>query len=287
MTDTTSDASVPLPKQQPGTGAQRIRTVSFEAPWDWLSAGWQDTWRNPALSLGYGAAFSVIAALLLLGLLQFGWQSLILVFGGGFLIVGPFLAVGLYEVSRRYDAGMEATFNDALAAGFKAPGQLLFMGAILLFMFFAWIRIAILLFMLFIGTTGFPPASEFMQVLLFTDQGLGLLVVGTAVGAVIAAFVYALSVISVPLLMVERRDAITAMGLSLEAVRKNFKPMALWAVLIAAFIVLGIATLFVGLVFAFPLVGHATWHAFKAIVVVPEDALKPGGASVTDQGSGI
>lgn len=283
MSDVTSDASVQVPNSSP----DRIRQIPFDAPWEWLAAGWQDVWRNPALSLGYGAAFSIIAAILLFGLVQFGWQSLILVFGGGFLIVGPFLAVGLYEVSRRYDAGLDANMSDAVGAGFKAPGQLLFMGAILLFLFFAWIRIAILLFMLFIGTTGFPPASEFMQTLLFTNQGLGLLVVGTLVGGVIASLVFALSVISVPLLMVEKRDSITAMGLSLEAVRKNFKPMALWATLIAAFIALGIATLFVGLVFAFPLVGHATWHAFKDTVVLPEAALQPAGEAVADLGGGI
>lgn len=240
-------------------------------------------WRNPEVSLAYGAIFSLLAGLLTLGLFQFGWQSLILVFAGGFMIVGPFLAVGLYDLSRRYEAGQDGTLSGALSTGFRSRGQLIFMGAILLFVFLAWIRIAILLFMLFIGIgpAGFPPASEFVPMLLFTPHGLGLLVVGTIVGGIIATLVYAISAVSIPLMMVERRDAISAIGLSFEAIRKNFNAMALWAALIAGFIAIGIATLFVGLVFTFPLVGHATWHAFRALVVPapdaePETSAEPG-----------
>lgn len=270
-----SDPTAALGTGPGRTGPQsRIRTITFDAPWSWLAAGWEDMWRNPQVSLTYGAIFSILAALLLIGLFQFGWQSLILVFGGGFLIVGPFLAVGLYELSRRYETGETATFSEALTTGFRSRGQLLFMGAILLFVFLAWIRIAILLFMLFIGVgpAGFPPASQFVPMLLFTPHGLGLLVVGTIVGGLIAALVFAISAVSIPLMMVERRDAISAIGLSLEAVRKNFNAMALWAALIAGFIALGIATLFIGLVFTFPLIGHATWHAYKALVIPAPDA---------------
>lgn len=246
--------------------APKIREVPFDAPWDWLAAGWADMWRQPALSLAYGVAAAAAAVMLLTGLFQFGWQSLILVFAGGFMLVGPVLAVGLYEISRRYENGEKVSAGQAIGAGFKARGQLLFLGLILAFVFFAWIRIAVLMFMLFIGSGGLPPVSEFIPTLLFTGEGLGLLVTGTAVGAALAALVFAISAVSVPLLLVQRVDAVQAVFTSLEAVTVNWQAMALWAALIAGFVVLGLASLFVGLVFVFPLVGHATWHAFRAMV---------------------
>jgi uncharacterized membrane protein len=108
-----------------------------------------------------------------------------------------------------------------------------------------------------------PPASEFVPTLLFTPHGLGLLVTGTIVGAVIAFIVFAISAISVPLLMTQRIDAVTAMAASVAAVRLNPKAMMLWAALIAGLMALGIATIFAGLVVVFPLIGHATWHAYR------------------------
>ncbi|MEM9027682.1 MAG: DUF2189 domain-containing protein [Pseudomonadota bacterium] len=253
--------------EPPGATTSRVRSVAFEAPWDWLSAGWVDLWRHPGVSLTYGAAFSCIAVGLLIGLFQYGWQSMILALGGGFLILGPFVAVGLYDVSRRIEAGEPVSLSTAAAAASRAKGQLSFMGAILFFAFFVWVQIALLLFMLFIGTTGFPPPSQFIPTLLFTLQGLGLLVVGTSVGAAIASVIFVMTVVSVPMLLEQEVDAVTAMATSYAAVRANPHAMALWAALIAGFIALGLATMLVGLVFAFPLIAHATWHAYRDIVV--------------------
>lgn len=113
--------------------------------------------------------------------------------------------------------------------------------------------------------------SSCRAALLFTPNGLGLLIVGTAAGAVLAALGFAVTAISIPLLMDRRIDALTAMSKSFEAVLRNPKPMALWAVLIAGFIALGMATLGVGLIVAFPLFGHATWHAYRDLVGALEE----------------
>jgi uncharacterized membrane protein len=142
------------------------------------------------------------------------------------------------------------------------------MGVVLMLFFMVWMQIAFLLFMLFTGARALPPASEFVHTLFFTQAGVGLLFFGTLVGAVLAATVFAVSAISVPLLMVKDVDVVTAITTSFKAVRVNLQPMALWAALIAGFMALGVATLFVGLVLAFPLVGHATWHAFRRLVTV-------------------
>lgn len=258
----------PVQDPQVVAGDVSIRTAKFDAPWDWLAAGWRDLWAVPQISLAYGAAFSAVAVLLLFGFVTRGLQSVMLVLSGGFLLIGPLVAVGLYEASRRLEAGQPVTWSDVLLAGIRAPGQLGFLGALLVFAFFAWIQIALLLFMMFMGVgSTFPTAREFLPTLLFTPHGLSLLVVGTIVGACLAAVVFSISAISVPLLMTRRLDAVTAMRASMAAVRKNPKPMALWAILIAGFIACGVATLFIGLVVAFPLIGHATWHAYRELVV--------------------
>ncbi len=244
----------------------KVREVSFDAPWQWLAAGWRDLWTIPHISLTYGAAFTLIAFLLILGLMQFGWQSLIIAFAGGFLLVGPMLGVGLYEASRRIEEGEPVTFHDVALVGVRSPGQLAFMGVLLLIAFLVWIEIALLLFMLFFGGGGLPPAEQFVSTLLFTGRGLGLLVVGTIAGALLATTVFAISAVSVPLLMVRQIDVVTAVVTSIQALQKNSKAMLLWAVLIAAVMTCGVAVAFVGLVIAFPLIGHATWHAFRALV---------------------
>lgn len=254
---------------QVGTAGIGVRRVLFDAPWAWLAAGWRDMWTIPGVSLAYGAVFAVAAVVMLLGLTRFGAQSLILALGGGFMLLGPLVAVGLYEASRRLEAGAKTvTLGEVVAAAFASKGKLAFMGIILLLIFLVWIQLAFLLFMLFTGASVFPPASEFVPMLLFSRSGLALLVVGTAIGGLLATVVFAVSAVSVPLLMVKDIDAVTAISASLKAVEANPKPMALWAVLIAGFMALGLLTLGAGLVVAFPLVAHATWHAFRQLIDV-------------------
>ena len=231
-----------------------VEQVPFDAPWNWLAAGWRDVWAAPRISLAYGVLFALLSVGLMLGLLVTGLPALMLVLAGGFLLVGPVAAVGLYEASRRLEAGRSVDFGEVILA----------------FLYFVWLQLAFLLFMLFLGGRGLPPPSEFLPTLLFTLNGLGLLVVGAVVGGVVATVAFAISVISVPLLLTRRADAVTAIAASLTAVVLNPKPMALWAALIAGFMVLGIATLSVGLIFAFPLIGHATWHAYRELVRVPD-----------------
>lgn len=246
------------------------RRVPFDAPWVWLAAGWRDLWSAPHISLAYGLAFGAGAAVLCVGLLEIGALSLFLALAGGFLLVGPFFAVALYATSRRLSQGKDAVLGDVIWAWLDGRGQLGFFGAALLFIYLVWIQLALLLFMLFLGGAGLPPPSKFMHELLFTPQGLGLLVVGTIVGGVLASIVFAISALAVPMLLVRRVDAVTAARASLEAIRQNPKPMALWAALIVVIMAAGFATLLVGLVVAFPLIGHATWHAYVDIYSDPE-----------------
>ena len=239
--------------------------VPFDAPWMWLAAGWRDLWEAPAVGLTYGAIFAAGALALAVVLLSYQAEALFPALAGGFLLLAPFLAMGLYEASRRMEAREPVSLGTAFAAGYSAKGQLAFFGVALMIVFLVWLELAFILLVLFMGGRGLPPPSAFVSTLLFTYSGLGLLIVGSIVGGLLASLVFAMSAVAVPMLLVERVDAVTAMRASFAAVAANPKPMALWAALIAVMVAAGFVTMLLGLVVAFPLIGHATWHAYRAI----------------------
>lgn len=248
-----------------------VRKVPAEAPWDWMSAGWRDLWVHPSVSLVFGLVYFVLALLMFVGATQAGLQSLILALGGGFMIIAPMFAVGLYDISRKIEAGEEVSLSRVMWRRSPSQGQLGFLGAILALFYYVWVQFAFLLFLLFFGSGGgFPPISEWLPTLLFKPHGLGLLIIGTAAGAFLAAAAFTISVVSIPLMMVHRIDAVSAMNVSVKAVALNPGPMALWAALIAVTVGIGMMTFFVGLIIVFPVLGHASWHAFRDIVKIHE-----------------
>lgn len=268
MTDAThSPAILPL-----------VRTVDMERPWAWLRAGWRDLMRAPAIGLTYGLCVAA-AGLLLTGLL---WLTdlfyLILPLTAGFMFLGPLLAVGIYDASRRMARGESVRLTDTLTAWRGNIGQFALMGLFLMLFLLAWVRVATLLFALFFS--GAPPGPEPLLLVerFLSPAGLPFLAVGTAIGGVLAALVFAVSVISIPFLL-DREDShvATAIATSVNAVRRNFWTMALWAWLIVLFIGAGLVTLFLGLIVTMPLIGHATWHAYQDIV--GRDPASPGAAS--------
>jgi len=242
-----------------------IRKVAFDAPWEWLAAGWRDVRAAPQISLAYGAVFAVFAYVGVLELTRFEALPLLLPLAFGFLLVGPIFAAGLYEISRRRELGEPITYRAVAHAVWAQRDQLASFGVLLLVLYFFWMNVAFLLFMLFFGPANFPPPAEFINALLFTGHGRGLLAAGMAAGAVFAAGAYTISVIAAPMIFDRKVDAVTAMIASAQAVWKNLPAMILWAVLIAALTALGLVTLFAGLVITFPLIGHATWHAYKEL----------------------
>ena len=250
----------------PAAGGVAVAALAFDAPWGWLAAGWRDLWAAPLVSFSYGATFAGAAALFTGLLANRGAEALILPLCGGFLLLAPALATGLYETSRRLETGEPISLGAVLETVLASAGRLSFFGAILTFIYAIWLQLALLLLMLFLGSDHLPPAKEFLPTLLFTPRGLGLLVTGTVVGGALAFLVFAISAVSVPLLMTRRMDAVTAAGISVSAVYRNPKPMLLWAALIAGFMSVGLATAFVGCVVVFPLVGYATWHAFRDLI---------------------
>jgi len=249
-----------------GAPSPRIRKIELDRPWAWLAAGWRDLTRAPAVGLAYGVLVALVGWAITFGLWWLGAIYLILPLTAGFLIMGPLLAVGLYEVSRRGERGEKATLGDAIRAFRANPSQIAFMGVTLLLLFLAWIRIAVMIFYLFFGLTP-PSPADFVGRVFFSAGSLPFLIFGTAIGAALAALAFALSAISIPLLL-DRPQAhvVTAIAASFKAVLDNPATMAFWAVLIVLFVGAGLITFYVGLIITLPLIGHATWHAYRDVV---------------------
>ena len=238
---------------------------TMDAPWAWLSLGWRDMWRTPSLSLGYGLVFVLIGLGGTVGLWLLDAAALVPVVAAGFALVGPVFAVGLYEISRRQEAGQSVSLGGILRMRVAAPVQVAFIAFLLMFIYLVWLRSATLLYALF--TYGnFMPLGDFVAFVLTTPEGIAMMVIGSMIGALLALIAFAISAISIPLLMRKDIDAMTAMSASIEVVMDAPGPMLLWAWLIVVLILFGVATLFVGLIFVFPLIGHATWHAYRSIV---------------------
>jgi uncharacterized membrane protein len=237
----------------------------------WLAQGWHDFKQTPVVSLVYGGAFVIASLMLTFGLRAVGLDSLILPLCLGFIILAPILVVGLYDVSRRLERGQEVRFRNIFGALGESFGQLSAMGIALLICYWVWVWSALILFMGFFNQS--PPSLDaFFEEVVFTMNGALLLGIGSLIGAAFAAVVFSLSAVSVPLLYDRPIDVITAISSSLLAVRENGRVMFGWAALILLISIGGIATFFVGLAVAIPLLAYATWHCYRDLIE-PEEAV--------------
>jgi uncharacterized membrane protein len=247
-----------------------IRKVDLARPWQWIAAGWQDLARAPGVSLCIGAMFALAGYGLSLGLWFAGLLYLVLPLAAGFMLLGPLLAVGLYDVSRRHMVGEPVSLGRVLRAFSRNPRQFAVMAFILLLVLLTWMRIVAMIFMLYWGLT--PPSLEDLVVNTFLrPQSLPFLVFGTAVGAAFAGLAFAISAVSLPMLLDRPLDVMTAIVTSVRAVMANPRPMLLWAALIVGFTGAGLITLYLGLIVTVPLIGYATWHAYKDLVPLSDE----------------
>ena len=245
--------------------ARQIKAVPMDQPWVWLAAGWQDMRRAGAMSLAYGGAIFALSALLTLVLFEIDLPFLLLPMLAGFALVAPLMAAGLYEISRRLENGLPIGLSVGFQGIARNPSQFGLMGVLLLVIHLAWIRLATLLFALFYGIREVSITS-LLDFLLTPSHSLTFLIVGTLLGATLAAISFAVSCIAIPMLMDRDVDVVKAVSTSVLAVRLNWPAMALWAGLIAFATAVSIATFYLGFILLMPLVGHATWHAYRDLV---------------------
>ena len=241
----------------------KVRIIATDRPWEWLGAGWKDLWQAPAASIPYGLIFMIMGYILVyLVEAQFHYA---LALTTGFLLAGPFLAMGLYDISRRLQMGEPATLVHALTAWRHNTMPILLFGIAIGLLMIIWARLSAVLFGLIVTGQNMTLSSAVSQIF-FSGSGLTFLLVFIGVGAVIAAVVFAISVVAIPMMLDRKVDFITAVLTSLTAVRANPGPMALWAALIVVFTGIGLISFYIGLVIALPLIGHATWHAYQELV---------------------
>lgn len=264
-TDPQQEASPPVAEPgENGTSAFDIplRPLGWGAPLRWLAAGWRDLWRAPGIAFFYGLCF-----------VGMGW-SLLTVFrhapaytlalSAGFLLMGPFLCLGLYQVSQRLERGEEPDLGDSLLAFESRLGQLALFGGVLLVLEMLWGRAALVVFA--VSFDGMPDFAGSLWKLL-DPENLGFICAYLGVGAVFAGLIYAISVIAIPMLLDRPTDAVTAGLTSLRLVLTQTGVMLFWGLLITLLVVLAMLPGFAGLLLVGPWLGHASWHAYRAAVM--------------------
>ena len=247
------------------TPSPRIRRVAVDRPWVWLAQGWRDFLALPRVSLTAGIGIVVISVLLTALVLISGYVYLLLPLSAGFFFIAPVLAVGLYEASRRREAGFSITLQEAVWACQRNGAQIALMGLVLMLLHLAWVRIATLLFALFFQNTNLS-LDRWVETLFFSPVSLPFLVTGGAIGFILAAVAFGIGVVSIPMLLDRDVNVFTAIATSWVAARVNWAAMSLWAALIVVFTVIGLLTFYIGLAITVPLIAHASWHAYRDLV---------------------
>jgi len=239
-----------------------VRHIDAAAPLRWIAAGWHDLRRAPAASLFYGATFAAMGWLIYLVFRHA--HEYMSALAAGFLLLGPFLCTGLYDISRRLAAGERVSLAPTLTAWRANLGAFSLFSLVLTVVMLVWARASLVTFALFFST-GMPSISGFLGQVT-TVEHLDFVLTYFAIGAVFAAIVFAISVVSVPLMLARGTDTVVAAITSARALATNPLPLAFWAMLIVLLVAAGFATFFVGLLVTVPVVGHATWHAYEDLV---------------------
>ena len=260
---------VPPPSEAP---AKTIRVLGFGAPLRWLRAGWGDMRAHPGISGFYGVAFWLMAVIL--AAVFRASPEYTMTMASGCLLVGPFLAMGLYEVSRRREASLVPDLASSITcwdSHIKSMGMLVL---VLIVLELLWGRASLIVFAVFFNT-GMPSTSSVMQAL-FDPQNWEFVAAYAAVGGAFALLVFSLSAVSIPMILDRDTDAISAVITSLEVMVSNTAVMLLWGALITALVAASLALPWgVGLLLSGPLLGHATWHAYRGAVEWPQDVTVP------------
>lgn len=250
---------------------------------DALARGLEDFHAMPIHSIFVVFIYPVIGLILIR--LSFGYDMLPVVFPllAGFTLLGPFTAIGLYEMSRRREQG-QANALEALGV-FSLPRiwPIAVLGVVLTVVFLAWLTAAMAIYQATLGDWSPASPGEFVSRVLFTPEGRTLILAGWGAGFLFALFTFAISVVSFPLLVDRDVGAATAVAISIQAVAANPGVMAAWGLIVAGALVAGSLPVLVGLAVVMPVLGHATWHLYRKLVPPPSPrtmgAVRPGEAA--------
>lgn len=260
---TSAPAAAPMPVV--------LRPLTLRDPFHWLAAGARDAWAAPGIAVFYGLCFWLMAAIL-------GWvfrsrPEYTMSIASGCLLVGPFLAMGLYDVSRRRESGQAPALSESLTCWDRHLGSMGMLVLVLVVLELLWGRASLVVFAVFFDT-GMPSTTGVLRAI-FQPENWSFVAVYTAVGGVFAALVYSTSVVSIPMILDRDTDALTAGLTSMRVVLDNPLVMLLWGAIITMLVALSLWWWGVGLLVAGPVLGHASWHAYRA-AVTPDGAIANG-----------
>lgn len=245
-----------------------IRAVTFGDVKASLMAGLSDFSRAPAFGLFFGAVYALGGLLIVACVFALDLGYLAYPLFAGSVLIGPFVAAGLYDVSRELEAGRTPSWGGVFSTIFaQRKRELGWMAFVSIFAFIIWMYQVRLLLALFLGFASFATLQDFLRVLFTTTDGLSFLAVGHVVGAALALGLFSISVVSFPLLMDRDLDVVTAMITSVQVVLLSPGPMIAWGVTVVALLLIGATPAFLGLIFVLPVLGHATWHLYRRAVV--------------------
>jgi uncharacterized membrane protein len=244
-----------------------VRKIEMRDLKDALAKGLDDFRAFPTHVMLLGIIYPTVGLILARLTMRYDLLPLLFPLAAGFALIGPFAAVGLYELSRQRELGADVSWKDAFRAG-RSPSTdgIIALGVLLLIIFALWIAVAQAIY---IANFGYTPAAlipEFLRQVFTTPAGWWLIVVGNGVGLLFAAAVLTISVVSFPLLLDRDVGALVAIMTSVRAVLKNPLTIALWGLIVAALLVIGSLPLFVGLAVVVPVLGHSSWHLYRKLV---------------------
>jgi uncharacterized membrane protein len=242
-----------------------VATISIRAPFRWLAGAWQDFLSAPLPFMIYGIILSAVSAMIAWALVFSGAFAWVFVLSGGFFLVAPILAMGLYEGGRMLEQGRTPGLTDIVLVREAVRLDLAYLGLALFLIYLFWTRIAQIVYALstpFIHKT----PGEFLAFMFTTQDGLSMALTGTLIGGTIAFLAFSLIVISAPMLLSAKTDVFIATITSVRCVTQNLLPMLIWGLLIVVLTAIGIATAFFGLILVYPLIGLASWRAYRELV---------------------
>lgn len=263
--------TAPAPK--PASRGPKARRVERADITEALRLGLEDFRAAPQFGLAIGGGIALIGLIIVSGAVWVHSPWLIYPFAIGFPLVGPFLAVGLYQVSRLRARGEPVTWAAVAGTIWAQRGrELSWMAFVMLFIFWVWLYQVRLLIALFLGSKSFATLDRFAGVVTGTPEGWMFLAVGHVVGAALALLLFSVTVVSIPLLLEREVDFVTALITSLQAVFLNPPVMLGWGLVVTLLVIVGSLPFFAGLVLVIPILGHATWHLYtKAVEPLPKD----------------